>query len=125
MAHKRLVHETSRPEGLLDLAIKALFRLILNLLPTSTREIKLCKQCKFQSQNKNIDSNEETLCTCFRFYQLVLELYSYLPMELRQRILEDAQKKLDNAKDVQSLLGINTLTNKAVLEQYLTNCLVT
>ena len=44
-------------------------------------------------------------CSCFRYYQQIVDLLCDLPYELNERIVEVAQKELDNSNSVQILLG--------------------
>lgn len=104
MAYNRFIHVTG-PRTLVDLATHSLFLVVSKILPETTREVKRCHLCKFTIKNDNFDGVEGSPCNCFQYYQHVLGLYRNLPVELRQEILEIAQRELDNTNSVQTLLG--------------------
>ena len=92
------------PASLLELSVQTLIKIIANLLPSNTKKVEWCSGC--ESGNESSFGREITLnCKCFRYYKNISDLLSTLPFELQEKILEVAQKELDNSNSAQILLG--------------------
>jgi hypothetical protein len=106
MAHDQFLC-MARPKSLLDLATHSLFRVISKIIPEHTRTVEWCTICKSNMSNYyglGVDA-ENKKCRCFRYYQQIVHMLRDLPFELSQRIVDVAQKELDNSNSVQVLLG--------------------
>ena len=95
------------PESLLDLSILSLFKGISKIIPQNSKRVDWCIKCKSGDNNyDNSQGEKKPDCNCYRYYQNVFELISTLPFELQEKILEVAQKELDNSTSAQILLGM-------------------
>ena len=97
----------ARPKSLLDLATHSLFSVISKIIPENTRTVEWCTICRLKiSKYYGHDvSSQNKKCRCFRYYHQIVDLLCDLPIELNQRIVDVAQKELDNSNSVQVLLG--------------------
>ena len=92
------------PASLLELSVQTLIKIIPNLIPPNTKQVEWCSGCElrdYRSFGREITLN----CNCFRYYKNISYLLSTLPFELQEKILEVAQKELDNSTSAQILLG--------------------
>ena len=95
------------PGSLLELSILSLFKGISKIIPQNTKRVEWCIKCKLGDNNcDNYQDGIKSHCNCFRYYQNVFDLISTLPFELQEKILEVAQKELDNSNSAQTLLGM-------------------
>ena len=97
----------ARPKSLLDLSTHSLFRVISKIIPEHTRKVEWCTLCILNMSNYydlGVRAQNKK-CSCFRYYQQIVDLLCDLPSELNERIVEVAQKELDNSNSVQILLG--------------------
>ena len=97
----------ARPKSLLNLSTHSLFRVISKILPERTRTVEWCSICILNVSNYyDLDVRAQNKkCRCFRYYQQIVDLLCDLPSELNERIVDVAQKELDNSNSVQVLLG--------------------
>ena len=95
----------ARPKSLLYLSTRALFGVVSKVLPENTRKVEWCRVCRRKMATYNPDILKPSDCNCFRYYKPTMDLLYNLPLELRHRTLEVAQKELDNSTSVQILLG--------------------
>ena len=102
-------HDTSvsigRPRALVHLATNSFFRMISKILPSNTSVVETCNDCNAVTNYQNHENDEILNCKCYRFYRPVVELFLYLPSDLRKQTLEIAQKELDNSSSFRVLLG--------------------
>ena len=92
------------PASLLELSVQTFIKIIPNLIPPNTKRVEWCSGCElrdYKSFGREITLN----CKCFRYYKNISDLLSILPFELQEKILEVAQKELDNSTSAQILLG--------------------
>ena len=92
------------PASLLELSAQTLIKIIPNFIPPNTKRVEWCSGCEprdDRSFKREINLN----CKCFRYYKNISDLLNILPFELQEKILEVAQKELDNSTSAQILLG--------------------
>ena len=94
-----------RPRALVHLATNSFFRMISKILPSNTSVVEICNDCNAVTNYQNHENDEILNCKCYRFYRPVVELFLYLPSDLRKQTLEIAQKELDNSSSFRVLLG--------------------
>ena len=94
-----------RPRALVHLATNSFFRMISKILPSNTSVVETCNDCNAVTNYQNHEYDEILNCKCYRFYRPVVELFLYLPSDLRKQTLEIAQKELDNSSSFRVLLG--------------------
>ena len=94
-----------RPRALVHLATNSFFRMISKILPSNTSVVETCNDCNAVTNYQNHENDEILNCKCYRFYRPVVELFLYLPSDLRKQTLEIAQKELDNSSSFRVLLG--------------------
>ena len=94
-----------RPRALVHLATNSFFRMISKILPPNTSVVEICNDCNAVPSSQNHENEEILNCKCYRFYRPVVELFLYLPSDLRKQTLEIAQKELDNSSSFRVLLG--------------------
>ena len=94
-----------RPRALVHLATNSFFCMISKILPSNTCVVEICNDCNAVTNYQNHENDEILNCKCYRFYRPVVELFLYLPSDLRKQTLEIAQKELDNSSSFRVLLG--------------------
>ena len=92
------------PASLLELSVQTLIKIIPNLLPSNTKRVEWCSGCD-AGDDSGFEGEIILNCKCFRYYKNVSDLMCTLPFELQEKILEVAQKELDNSNSAQILLG--------------------
>ena len=92
------------PASLLELSVQTLIKIIPNLLPQNTKRVEWCSVCE-PGDDLSFGRETELDCKCFRYYKNVSNLLSILPFELQEKILEVAQKEMENSTSAQILLG--------------------
>ena len=108
-----------RPRALVHLATNSFFRMISKILPSNTSVVEICNDCNAVNNNPNHENDETLNCKCYRFYRPVVELFLYLPSDLRKQTLVIAQKELDNSNSFRVLLGKLSIQCTSKLLNYL------